>query len=94
MVIHSYRHRFMYVPGDPALEPIERALALQPCISVPSISLCGADDGVGPAPVEDDDVEHFTGVYRREVLPGVGHNIPQEAPLTTLAAICELLDRT
>ncbi|OAE10663.1 alpha/beta hydrolase [Pseudomonas simiae] len=94
VVIHSYRHRFMYVPGDPALEPIERALASQPPISVPSISLCGADDGVGPAPVEDDDVEHFTGVYRREVLPGVGHNIPQEAPQATLAAICELLDRT
>jgi len=94
VVIHSYRHRFMYVPGDPTLEFIERALALQPPISVPSISLCGADDGVGPASVEDDDVEHFTGVYRREVLPGVGHNIPQEAPLATLAAICELLDRT
>lgn len=94
VVIHSYRHRFMYVPGDPTLEFIERALALQPPISVPSISLCGADDGVGPAPVEDEDVEHFTGVYRREVLPGVGHNIPQEAPLATLAAICELLDRT
>ena len=94
VVIHSYRHRFMYVPGDPTLEFIERALALQPPISVPSISLCGADDGVGPAPVEDDDVEHFTGVYRREVLAGVGHNIPQEAPQATLAAICELLDRT
>src|SRR5450830_109067 len=64
VVIHSYRHRFMYVPGDPTLEFIERALALQPPISVPSISLCGADDGVGPAPVEDEDVEHFTGVYR------------------------------
>ncbi|MGU3309130.1 alpha/beta fold hydrolase [Pseudomonas sp. M5A4_2d] len=94
VVIHSYRHRFMYVPGDPTLEFIERALALQPPISVPSISLCGADDGVGPAAVEDDDVEQFTGVYRREVLAGVGHNIPQEAPQATLAAICELLDRT
>ena len=46
VVIHSYRHRFMYAPGDTALEAIERALALQPAISVPSISLCGADDGV------------------------------------------------
>ncbi|MBD8240126.1 alpha/beta hydrolase [Pseudomonas fluorescens] len=93
VVIHSYRHRFMYAPGDPALEAIEQALALQPAISVPSISLCGADDGVGPAPEEDDDLEHFSGFYRRQVLPGVGHNIPQEAPQATTAAIIELLDR-
>ena len=93
VVIHSYRHRFMYAPGDPAVAAIEQALVAQPPISVPTISLCGADDGVGPAPVEDDDVEHFIGFYRRDVLPGVGHNIPQEAPQATLAAICELLDR-
>ena len=90
VVIHSYRHRFMYAPGDPALEFIEQALVLQPPISVPSISLCGADDGVGPAPLEDDDVEHFTGVYRRQVLPGVGHNVFQEAPHITLEALQEL----
>ena len=91
VVIHSYRHRFMYAPGNPALEAIEQALALQPPISVPSISLCGADDGVGPPPEVDDDVEHFSGFYRRQVLPGVGHNIPQEAPQATLDALLELL---
>jgi len=91
VVIHSYRHRFMYASGDPALESIEAALALQPTISVPSISLCGADDGVGPPPDEDDDIEHFSGFYRRQVLPGVGHNIPQEAPHATLDALLELL---
>ncbi|WP_426101027.1 alpha/beta fold hydrolase [Pseudomonas sp. PSPC3-3] len=91
VVIHSYRHRFMYAPGDPALASIEQALALQPTITVPTISLCGADDGVGPPPLENDDAQHFSGVYRRQVLPGVGHNIPQEAPQATLAALLELL---
>ena len=91
VVIHSYRHRFMYAPGDPGLEAIEQALALQPAITVPTISLCGADDGVGPPPLEDDDVAHFSGVYRRQVLAGVGHNIPQEAPHATLEALLELL---
>jgi len=91
VVIHSYRHRFMYAPGDPALASIEQALALQPTITVPTISLCGADDGVGPPPLEDDDTQHFCGFYRRQVLPGVGHNIPQEAPQATLAALLELL---
>ena len=93
VVIHSYRHRFMYAPGDPALEYIEQALVPQPPISVPSISLCGADDGVGPPSLEDDDVEHFSGFYRRQVLPGVGHNVFQEAPQVTLQALLELLER-
>ena len=83
----------MYAPGDPALEYIEQALVPQPAISVPSISLCGADDGVGPPPLVDDDVEHFSGFYRRQVLPGVGHNVFQEAPQVTLEALLELLER-
>ncbi|MFC6336290.1 alpha/beta fold hydrolase [Pseudomonas sp. CCM 7891] len=94
VVIHSYRHRFMYAPGDPALEEIEQALVQPPPISAPSISLCGADDGVGPASVEDEDLGCFSGFYRRRILAGVGHNIPQEAPQATLEAILELLDST
>jgi pimeloyl-ACP methyl ester carboxylesterase len=92
VVIHSYRHRFMYAPGDPTLEWMEERLAAQPAISVPSISLCGADDGVGPAPEHDEDAGHFTGFYERRVLAGVGHNIPQEAPEATLKALLDLLE--
>ena len=91
MVIHSYRHRFMYAPGDPVLEWMEEALMKQPAISVPSISLCGADDGVGPASEEDEDAGHFSGFYERRVLAGVGHNIPEEAPHETLKALRDLL---
>lgn len=94
VVIHSYRHRFMYAPGDPGLEAIEQALVRQPPIGVPSISLCGADDGVGPASEEDEDIGLFTGPYQRRVLPGVGHNVPQEAPRATLEALLELLQDT
>ncbi len=90
VVIHSYRHRFGYAPGDPALEGIERELAKQPAIGVPTISLCGADDGVGPPPDIDKDARRFSGHYERRVLPGVGHNIPQEAPEATIAALLEL----
>ncbi|MGE8154909.1 alpha/beta fold hydrolase [Pseudomonas vancouverensis] len=93
VVIHSYRHRFMYAAGDPAYEPMEQALTRQPVISVPSISLCGADDGVGPAADIDEDVGHFTGPYERRVLAGVGHNIPEEASAATLKALLDLLQR-
>lgn len=91
VVIHSYRHRFMYAPGDPTLEWMEEALTQQPMISVPTISLCGADDGVGPATEIDEDAERFTGPYERRVLAGVGHNIPEEAPEATLKALLDLL---
>lgn len=93
VVIHSYRHRFMYAPGDPALAWMEEALTRQPSISVPTISLCGADDGVGPAEEIDEDIEHFSGFYERRVLAGVGHNIPEEAPEATLKALLNLLQR-
>ena len=48
VVIHSYRHRFGLVPGDPALADVEAALALQPAITVPALTFDGADDGVRP----------------------------------------------
>jgi pimeloyl-ACP methyl ester carboxylesterase len=48
VVIHSYRHRFGLVPGDPATAAIEARLAKQPPITVPTITFDGADDGVRP----------------------------------------------
>jgi pimeloyl-ACP methyl ester carboxylesterase len=91
VVVHSYRHRFAYAPGDPALEEIERELAKRPPIRVPTISLWGADDGVRTPPVVDEDASRFSGRYERRVLRGVGHNVPQEAPDATTSALLELL---
>jgi pimeloyl-ACP methyl ester carboxylesterase len=93
IVIDSYRHRFGLVPGDPAYQPMETALAAQPLIIVPTISLCGCDDGIRPPPEPDDEAAKFTGFYERRLLTGIGHNIPREAPAATLAAL-ETLMRT
>jgi len=90
VVIHSYRHRFGYSAGDPSLDSIEQALAARPLIGVPTISLCGADDGVAPPPFADADQAKFTARYERRLLPGIGHNIPQEAPEATVAAVLAL----
>ena len=49
MVIHSYRVRYGYVPGDPALAAIEAKLAAQPTITVPAITLQGEAHGHGAA---------------------------------------------
>jgi len=48
VVIHSYRHRYGLVPGDPAYAGIEAALAAQPSIRVPAITIDGDADGVNP----------------------------------------------
>ena len=92
MVVHSYRHRFGLVAGDPAAADVERRLAAQPRIAVPTIDLRGADDGVDGGRTEPDSA-HFTGRYECRVLPGVGHNIPQEAPDAFAGAVLDLVGR-
>jgi pimeloyl-ACP methyl ester carboxylesterase len=93
VVIHSYRHRFALVPGDPALEDIEGLLAAQPPIGVPTITLDGDADGVsgGGAPPPG----RFTGRHKHLLIAGgVGHNLPQEAPEAFVQAVCEVDDWT
>lgn len=90
VVIHSYRHRFGLVAGDPAYDKTEELLAGQPKISVPSIAIDGSGDGV----IRDDGCagheKFFTGSYRRLVIERVGHNLPQEAPAEFADAILSL----
>ena len=87
VVIQSYRHRLGNAPGDPALDDIERRLAAQPGIGVPTVALLGADDGVTPP---KDGAAHFTGRYEERIVPGVGHNLPQEAPELLADAVLAL----
>ena len=91
VVVNSYRHRYGYAAGDPAYDAIERALAAQPRIDVPTISLCGADSGFGAPPEVDEDAASFGGRYERRILAGVGHGIPLEAAGAVVAALRELM---
>jgi pimeloyl-ACP methyl ester carboxylesterase len=91
IVIHSYRHRFGYAPGDPALEPIEQRLTARPPIAAPTIVLHGEGDGVGPPTASDPQAHFFTGPYQRRLIPVIGHDVPQEAPKETAAAVVELV---
>lgn len=90
VVIHAYRHRFGNAPGDPRYAAVEAKLAAQPTITVPTINLHGEVDGV--LPVMDSEAHHkfFTGRYERRVLPGIGHNPPQEAPQAFADAVLAL----
>jgi pimeloyl-ACP methyl ester carboxylesterase len=94
VTIQSYRHRFKNAPGDPALEEIERRLAAQPTIVVPTISLNGEANGVGPPERSAGHARFFTGPYQRRVIPVAGHNLPQEVPEAVAAAALELIAAT
>ena len=91
VVIHSYRHRFGLVAGDPALADIERRLATQPAITVPAITFDGKDDGVRPPADAAQHAHHFTGPRSHRVIPGVGHNLPQEMPQIFADVVLELV---
>jgi pimeloyl-ACP methyl ester carboxylesterase len=94
VVIQSYRHRYGYGPGDPALAGVDAELARQPKITVPTINLHGDHDGVGPMPARDGQAKFFSASYERRVLPRIGHNVPQEAPVETAAALRDLMKGT
>ncbi|KQX05220.1 MULTISPECIES: alpha/beta fold hydrolase [unclassified Leifsonia] len=91
VVVHSYRHRSGLAAGDPRYDDVEARLARMPQISVPTISLDSGADGI----VGDDDsradLPHFSGPFERILLPGIGHNVPQEAPAAFAEAVLSLL---
>jgi pimeloyl-ACP methyl ester carboxylesterase len=95
VVIHSYRHRYALVDGDPAVAEIERRLATQPPITVPAITLDGDADGVMPPGGTAHHASRFTGRHEhRVVTPGIGHNLPQEAPEAFAEAMLTVKDWT
>jgi pimeloyl-ACP methyl ester carboxylesterase len=94
VVIHSYRVRYGYAAGDPALASIERKLAAQPPIGVPTITLQGGAPGTVPPEASLEHARHFTAAYERRLLPRVGHNVPQEAPRATAEAVLALAGRS
>jgi pimeloyl-ACP methyl ester carboxylesterase len=90
IVIHSYRHRMNNAPGDPRYAGIEARLAAQPKISVPTINIHGAVDGVNPAQNSKEHWKYFGSQYQRRVFDNVGHNPPQEDPKGFAEAILDL----
>jgi pimeloyl-ACP methyl ester carboxylesterase len=91
VVIHSYRHRFGLADGDPRYADIQRRLAALPVITVPAITLDGDGDGVAPATDGTAQAAKFSGPRTHRVIPGAGHNLPQEEPEAFVAAVMELI---
>ncbi|MBR1147750.1 alpha/beta hydrolase [Bradyrhizobium sp. AUGA SZCCT0431] len=91
VVIHSYRHRYGLAESDPQYADIQRRLAAQPVITVPTITLDGDGDGVSPATDGSKSAPKFAGRRVHRVVPRAGHNLPQEEPEAFAAAVLELI---
>ena len=91
IVIHSYRHRYGYAPGDPELEAIEQRLAALPPIAAPTIVLSGGGDGVSTPVPPASQARFFTGPVQHRTIPLIGHDVPQEAPAAFGRALLELI---
>jgi pimeloyl-ACP methyl ester carboxylesterase len=90
VTIHSYRVRYGNAPDDPALAPLEQALAAQPAISAPTIVLHGDANGIAPA-MSDRHRRKFLELVEERTIPRVGHNLPSEAPDVVADAVLALL---
>jgi pimeloyl-ACP methyl ester carboxylesterase len=91
IVIHSYRHRYGLAEGDPRYADIQHRLAALPPITVPAITLDGDADGVARITDGSASAAKFTGRRIHRVIPGAGHNLPQEEPEAFAAAVMEVV---
>jgi pimeloyl-ACP methyl ester carboxylesterase len=91
VVIHSYRHRFGLVGGDPTFQNTEDRLAARPQISVPTVALDGGTSGLRGSRHPGSRSHFFSGKYDRREIPLAGHNLPQEAPREFADAILSLI---
>jgi pimeloyl-ACP methyl ester carboxylesterase len=91
VVIHSYRHRHGNAPGDPRFDEIERRLAARPPITVPTVILHGADDGVSLSRRYESDAGLFPAATARHVVANAGHFMPREQPGAVVDALLTLL---
>jgi pimeloyl-ACP methyl ester carboxylesterase len=88
IVIHNYRWRLSLADGEPGYDDYEKRLFELPAITVPAITIGSDFDGAAAdgTPYR----AKFAGPYAHKVLPGIGHNVPQEAPRAFSDAIIEI----
>ena len=87
IVIHNYRWRIGLAKSEPDYAELEERLAASPVITVPTITLEGDANGA-PHPAPDAYSTKFSGRYsHRTIEGGIGHNLPQEAPMAFAEAV-------
>src|SRR5262249_34885062 len=88
IVIHNYRWRLSLADGERKYDAVEKKLPAARTTTGPA-STIGSDfdgaaaDGKGYA-------NRFGGRHVHRVLPGIGHNVPQEAPEAFAQAVIDV----
>ncbi|MEU3878193.1 alpha/beta hydrolase, partial [Streptomyces sp. NPDC029704] len=90
VVIHNYRWRLGLADGERRYDPLEKRLAARPAIEVPALTLDAERDPFTPAGNGSSYRDRFTGPYEHRTLPGIGHNLPQEAPTAFARAVVDV----
>lgn len=80
IVLHSYRHRWGFVPGDPFYEGDEASLSTPPELDVPTLMMHGGADACNDPATSFGKEQFFKGRYKRIILEGIGHFPQREAP--------------
>ena len=76
--------------GEAKYDDLEKRLAALPVITVPTITLEGDANGA-PHPDPAAYAKKFSGKYAHRVITGgIGHNLPQEAPLAFAQAVVDV----
>jgi pimeloyl-ACP methyl ester carboxylesterase len=90
IVIHNYRWRLGVAEGEAKYDELEKKLAQNPVIGVPTITMEGDANGA-PHPEPAAYARMFSGKYaHRNVNGGIGHNLPQEAPQAFAQAVVDV----
>jgi pimeloyl-ACP methyl ester carboxylesterase len=90
IAIHNYRWRLGLAAGEAQYDALEAKLAALPNIGVPAVTLEGDANGA-PHPDPANYARRFTAKYEhRLVSGGIGHNLPQEAPLEFANAVIDV----
>jgi len=92
VVLHSYRHRWGFSPGDDRYAQDEAALNPAPVLSVPTLVLHGGADTCNHPNSSSGKEKFFSGRYQRTVLDLVGHFPQREAPDEVARAILNFCD--
>jgi pimeloyl-ACP methyl ester carboxylesterase len=88
IVIHNYRWRLELAKGDPQHAALEVKLQESPVITVPTITIASDFDGANASGAAYR--KQYVGKYEHRILPGVGHNVPQEAPQAFAKAVVDV----
>lgn len=90
VVIHCYRFMHGMEGGEQALQPLENLLAQKPKVTVPAVTIDGANDPLKPGGTADH-ANMFVGKHEHIII-NAGHNVPQESPQAFADAVLKIRD--